>query len=1006
MIEQVTLIKNISARSAPRTEATLQADIRHLLLTAQLGLEDDDLQDIVLESPVGDRRRIDIEVGSCVIEVKKDLRKGTVASEAIEQLSGYVSAREDATGCRYTGILTDGAEWQCLQVVGGIPQVVSKHLVNTSRPNVDALLVWLEGVLATAKDVPPTPSEISRRLGAASSSYELDRASLMTLFKNHSRHPAVWMKRKLWAKLLTTALGAQFQDDDELFVEHTMLVNSAEIIAHAILGLDIRNIQPASLVSGNKFAEHEIYGVVEADFFDWVVHVPEGEAFIRELARRLSRFNWGEVQHDVLKVLYQSVISAETRKRLGEYYTPDWLAERLVNELIDKPLKQQVLDPACGSGTFLFHAVRRYLTAAEKAKSPLNETLEGLTKHVIGMDLHPVAVTLARVTYLLAIGRDRITDPARGVIQVPVYLGDSLQWKHEDENLWSKGHLVVKTDDQKGLFDQDLRFPDELLDAPGVFDGLVKELADKACQRTKGSKIPSLKSLFQRHAIPDSAHPTLEETFVTMCRLHDDGRDHIWGYYIRNLARPVWLSRKDNRVDILIGNPPWLAYRHMTEEMQETFRKMSNERKLWHGADVAPHQDLSGLFIARAVELYLKNGGRFAMVVPNAAIDRGHFKGFRSGVYPLTSVSEPVYVKFDTPWDLRRIRPHFFPRGAGVLFGERTLAKSLFPTSVMNWSGKLVAENGSWDEVKDILESVLDTIAYSPSDSPYRKVFTQGAIMSPRMIFVVQQQSAGPLGLREGKVAVASHRGANEKKPWKELPDMDGVVETEFVRPLYSSEGLVPYRLLEPRRAIIPIDGKNLFDGDDERMGLYPGLADWWAKGAALWEKHRTKKCRLSLLQQLDYRGKMSKQLTPTRERVVYTASGMHLAAARLSDKRAVINNSLYWANVASVSEARYLCAILNSAKMTELVRPFMSYGKDERHFDLFVWRVSIPNFNKQDKIHIELVELAQKLENEIDTITIDDKIHFAAGRRRIREHIESSNAGHRIEEIVTEMLD
>lgn len=984
-----------------------------MLLIAPLGLEDDDLRDIVLESPVGDRRRIDVEVGSCVIEVKKDLRKGTVAPEAIAQLSGYVSTREDATGCRYTGILTDGAEWRCLQVVGGIPEVVSTHLVSSTRPDIDALLIWLEGVLATAKDVPPTPVEISRRLGAVSSSYELDRATLMTLFQSHAKHPAVLMKRKLWAKLLTTALGSQFQDNDELFVEHTLLVNSAEIIAHAILGLDIRDIQPASLVSGNKFAEHEIYGVVEADFFDWVVHVPEGEAFIRELARRLARFNWDDVQHDVLKVLYQSVISAETRKRLGEYYTPDWLAERLVAESIDKPLKQQVLDPACGSGTFLFHAVRRYLAAAEKAKTPLNETLEGLTKHVIGMDLHPVAVTLARVTYLLAIGRNRISDPARGVIQVPVYLGDSLQWKHEDVNLWSQGHLVVKTDDNKGLFDLDLRFPDELLDTPGVFDGLVKDLADKACQRAKGSKIPPLKSLFQRHAIPEDTHVTLQETFVTMCRLHDEGRDHIWGYYIRNLARPVWLSRKDNRVDILIGNPPWLAYRHMTEEMQKTFREMSEERKLWHGADVAPHQDLSGLFIARAVELYLKVGGRFAMVVPNAAIDRGHFAGFRSGIYPRASGSEPVYVEFDTPWDMRRIRPHFFPRGSGVVFGKRSPALSAFPksvvkfpTSVVNWSGKLTAENGSWDAVKDVLESEASTIATSLSDSPYKKIFTQGAIMSPRMIFVVQQQSAGPLGLRKGKVAVVSHRGANEKKPWRDLPNLQGVVETEFVRPLYSSEGLVAYRLLDPRRAIIPSDGESLFESADDRMGLYPGLADWWGKGEALWENNRTKKCRLSLLQQLDFHNKMSKQFPATRERVVYTASGMHLAAARLSDKRAVMNNSLYWANVASVKEAHFMCAILNSAKMTELVRPFMSYGKDERHFDLFVWRVPVPKFDQHDETHKKLVKLAQTLETEIADFTIDTKKHFASGRRKVREHIESSVAGREIEEIVTEMLE
>ena len=92
------------------------------------------------------------------------------------------------------------------------------------------------------------------------------------------------MKRRLWARLMTTALGTQFQDSDELFVEHTYLVNTAEIIAHALVGFDLQSIGPASLLSGGKFEESGIAGVVEADFFDWVVHVPGGEPFVRSLA--------------------------------------------------------------------------------------------------------------------------------------------------------------------------------------------------------------------------------------------------------------------------------------------------------------------------------------------------------------------------------------------------------------------------------------------------------------------------------------------------------------------------------------------------------------------------------------------------------------------------------------------------------------------------------------------------------------------------------------------------
>ncbi len=354
-------------------------------------------------------------------------------------------------------------------------------------------------MLATARDIPATPREIRRRLGAGSSAHDLDRDTLLALFTRHRDHPAVLMKRRLWARLLTTALGTQFEDSDELFVEHTYLVNTAEIIAHALVGFDLQSIAPASLLSGSKFEESGITGVVEADFFDWVVHVPGGEPFVRSLARRVGRFRWQEVGGDVLKVLYESVITAATRKRLGEYYTPDWLAERIVATAIDRPLETRVLDPSCGSGTFVFHAVRRYLAAAEAAGLSLESALSGLTRQVLGMDLHPVAVTLARVTYLLAIGRDRLMHPDRGPIQVPVYLGDAVQWRREAHDLFSGGNLVVETDDRKQLFESELRFPEELLEDPGRFDQIVESMTKLAGSRKPGSAVPKLSGLYQRY---------------------------------------------------------------------------------------------------------------------------------------------------------------------------------------------------------------------------------------------------------------------------------------------------------------------------------------------------------------------------------------------------------------------------------------------------------------------------------------------------------------------------
>ena len=972
----VELLAQIARRDNTRSEATLQADIRQLVLMAPLSLSAKDVVTADLETPVGIRRRIDIEVGSCLIEVKRDLSAGTVLADAVEQLADYLAARQQETGCRYVGILTDGADWRCVCLPGeaeaGPPREVSAYKLSPTRPDPEPFLIWLEGVLATARDIPATPREIRQRLGAGSSAFDLDRATLLELFRRHRDHPSVRMKRRLWARLLTTALGTQFEDNDELFVEHTYLVNTAEVIAHALVGFNLESISPASLLSGSKFEESGIAGVVEADFFDWVVYVPGGEPFVRSLARRVGRFRWQEVGGDVLKVLYESVITAPTRKRLGEYYTPDWLAERIVTTTIERPLETRVLDPSCGSGTFLFYAARRYLAEAEAAGLPLKSALDGLTRHVLGMDLHPVAVTLARVTYLLAIGRERLTHPKRGPIQVPVYLGDAVQWRREADDLFSGGNLVIETDDQKQLFDSELRFPEEMLEDPARFNQIIESMTKLAGSRKPGSAIPKLSGLYQRYAVSSVARKTLDETFQTLCDLHDEGRDHIWSYYVRNLARPWWLALPQNRVDVIVGNPPWLAFRFMTEAMQETFREYSNERGLWHGAKVATHQDLSGLFLVRAVERYLRIGGRFAFVMPNAAVDRGQFHGLRTGSYKRPNSHEPVAIAFDPAWDLRRIRPHFFPRGSAVLLGTRAGEPKPLPTEIIVWSGRVPEQNANWDTVESRL-SQSPGKARPASDeptSPWAERFRQGATIVPRLLFFVTRQAAGPLGRAAGKAGVRSLQRNNDKKPWKDLPALEGVVETEFIRPVLIGESVIPFRIAGTFEAVLPWDREGLMDGQSDRLDLYEGLASWWRRAEAIWEQHRSSD-RLTLIKQLDYQRKLEQQFPIQPERIVYNSSGMHLVASRLKDRRAVIEHSLYWATAASTAEAQYLCAILNSATFTELVRPFMSYGKDERHFDKHIWQMPVPLYDPSDDLHSRLSARGAELEAAIGKLEL-----------------------------------
>jgi hypothetical protein len=269
---------------------------------------------------------------------------------------------------------------------------------------------------------------------------------------------------------------------------------------------------------------------------------------------------------------------------------------------------------------------------------------------------------------------------------------------------------------------------------------------------------------------------------------------------------------------------------------------------------VATHQDLSGLFLVRAVERYLKSGGRFAFVMPNAAVDRGQFKGLRTGSYKRPDAQNPVTIAFDPAWDLRRIRPHFFPRGSAVLFGARAEEPKPLPTEIMVWTGRVPGQNADWGTVKNLLVQSRGKAqpAGDAPTSPWEKRFRNGATIFPRLFFFVTRKATGPLGMPAGKVGIRSLQRANDKAPWKHLPALEGVVETEFIRPVLLGESVIPFRIAETFETVLPRDREGLMDGQSDRLDAYEGLASWWRKAEAIWEKHRSSD-RLTLIARLDY---------------------------------------------------------------------------------------------------------------------------------------------------------
>lgn len=993
---------------AGRTEADIQSDIRLALLAG--GLDLSDAQVVALEVPAGDgtRRRIDIRAGFCLIEVKRDLGKPGVLGDAVTQLAGYVTSLTAAHQQRYVGVLSDGVRWLLYQPVGQSLELVSEFTLTGAVDAADRWRLWIDGVLATRHQITPTPAEIEARLGAGSSGYQLDLATLDALWRTAKGIPEVQLKRSLWAKLLTTAFGTHFVDADALFVQHTYLVVSAEIIAHCAVGFDVTDpqISPQALVSGVLFQQAQIAGVVESDFFDWLIHHPDGVRFITALARRLARFDWAAVEHDVLKVLYEAVISAEQRHSLGEYYTPDWLAHRVVAAVVDDPLQQRVADFSCGSGAFLFAAVRRYLSAADTAGIAPADAITHVTRQVIGVDVHPVAVTLARVTYLLAIGLDRIADPNRPPLAIPVYLGDSLQWD-QHTGMLSHGEIRVPTDDGQIMFGaDDLVFPEAVITDAGSFDLLVNELVDKATSRPD-NKVPSIGPVLARYGLSGADAATITATFKVMCHLHDSGRNHIWGYYVRNLIRPLWLARPENRVHRIVGNPPWLSYRYMTPAMQQSFKAACKERQLWTGRNVATHQDLSGLFVARAVELYLAVDGRFGLVLPRAVLTGPAYAGFRTGHWSTPTFSG-LDVTFDTPWDLEPVQPTPFPVPAAVAFGTNTPTQAgPMPTDTVVWSGRLPKVMVGWDVAQPLLTTAPGGIATRPDEasSLYAARFRNGATCYPRRLVCVQQAKASPLGVGAGRAAVISASTRDENEPWSTVPLLHGVVEQQFLWGLQVGQTILPFRALPPWLTLTPHDGTHLYGDGGFRHGTHPGFDDWWDRASRVWDTHKKPQTKLTLTERVDYQRGLSGQMpVAAPHRVVYAASGGNLTACRIGPERTIVDNSAFWAACTTIAEARYLTAIFNSDAIVDTIRRYQPPGQfGPRHFHKHVFHAPIPLFDPTDPHHQSLAVAAEEAEQV--AALIDATGYFVTARRRVRDALTAAGITQRINTAVADLF-
>ncbi len=1029
----------LSRHERGEAEANITSAVRDFLIATELATAGE----IVEEVHPGDasRKSVDLTALDTYIEFKR--RTGVPPNaEHVEQLDGYLEASQrDGKGVRM-GVLTDGKHWFLRWPGAGPVRTVPPHaFVLESAEQWLPLYEWLRDRALMAREaITPSRETVADVFGAHSVLYQRDLDELRRLYDAHRDAETIAVKRRLWLDLLRAAVG-EVADSvaslDDLFVRHTYLTAVTGMAVQARFGIDIAALAetaPVDLLEGRRFRDQTgLQGVVETDFFSWPNEVG-GAPLLRAIARRLARFDWELAPADIAAILYETVIPAEERRQLGEYYTPHWLASAIIDELVDDPLRQRVLDPACGSGTFIAEAVTRFVAASRDELDP-EDALEQLREAVVGIDIHPVAVHLARSAWTIA-AQPLIERAAEagftGSVAAPVYLGDSLQLRYEAGDLLGEAEVRIPIGDEQR---SELIFPTSLVERADLFDAVMSGVADAIARGDD-----PLLELDDHPLLSAGERRILTPAVRMMSALHASGRNHIWAYYSRNLVRPVALARR--KADVIVGNPPWLNYNQTVDVLRSELERQSKTLyDIWVGGEYATQQDVAGLFFARCVDLYLGDGGTIGVVMPHSALRSGQHEKWRSGRWQQlvrtgkrTSRVDRLRVdfRFKNPWDLEKLEPNdFFPIPASVVFARRQGAdptaqgdsRAAAPArplagEVERWEGR----PGDPDVTRVV---VALGAGMTGGNSPYHSLAANGATLYPRRLFMVEEIE-NPARIRApGTIMVNPRRGKQDKAPWRDL-DLTAIsnvtIENVHVFDVYLGESVAPYVTLAPLLAVLPVQRSNgdvlspsgtasAVGGVDLRP-LKRRMRQRWRTISGLWDANKGVGNERTLLENLDYLSKLSTQIE-WREtasdgacRVVYTKSGRP-TAARLWDRDAIVENTLYWMPCGSDEEASYLLAVINSDALRDAAEPLMSRGLwGARDLHKHLWALPIPRFNPHDELHAEVAATGEAAaEGAARQFAGRDALTSAAARKLLRQWLADSPEGREVERAVGELL-
>lgn len=373
--------------------------------------------------------------------------------------------------------------------------------------------------------------------------------------------------------------------------------------------------------SDRLFRLKGIQNMLTTDFFSWYLGEDVAETVQESLQVLLSELaamdfdvtrKSSESVRDLFKGLYMEFTPAPMRHALGEYYTPDWLASHVVDEA-GWTIDDSLLDPTCGSGTFLLEAVKRRLECAHPDNTA-KEILEGLH----GFDLNPLAVLTARASLVVFLSGH--FSPSEKTL-LPVFLADAINTADPRDGVFTHSILTEKG---KKTF----AIPHQLAVAPDFYDVMDRLRvcidANMDAERIKGVlKEASVTVRF----LNEGELSVFFNTINDLVELHRNHWNGIWCFILFDRIKAGCILN----VDYVIGNPPWVKWSELPRPYAEFIKPLCERMDIfsedaWVGGI---QSDVSTVVTYHALERFVRKGGTLAFLITGTVFKNESSQGFR-----------------------------------------------------------------------------------------------------------------------------------------------------------------------------------------------------------------------------------------------------------------------------------------------------------------------------------------------------------------------------------------